>query len=43
MVMQKRTQRPVGFELSEQTRDGLATWIATAQLKPGQYLFPSRM
>ena len=43
IVMQKKTQRPVQFELTEQTRDAVAAWIATARLKPEQYLFPSRM
>jgi len=43
IVMQKKTQRPVQFELTEQTRDAVATWIATAHLKPEQYLFPSRL
>ena len=43
MVVQKKTQRPVQFELTEQTRDAVAAWIATAHLKPEQYLFPSRM
>lgn len=43
IVMQKKTQRPVQFELTEQTRDVVAAWIAAAHLKPEQYLFPSRM
>jgi integrase len=43
IVMQKRTRRPVQFELTEQTRDAVAAWIAAAHLKPEQYLFPSRM
>ena len=43
VVMQKKTQRPVQFELTEQTRDAVAAWIAAAHLKPEQYLFPSRM
>ena len=41
--MQKNTQRAVQFEVTEQTRDALTTWIATAQLKPEQFLFPSRV
>ena len=32
MVMQKKTQRPVRFEITEQTRDAVANWIAMAQL-----------
>ena len=43
IVMQKKTQRPVQFEITEQTRDAVTTWIAAAQLKPEQFLFPSRM
>src|SRR6266853_6967504 len=43
MVMQKKTQRPVQFEITEQTRDAVATWIAAARLKPEQFLFPTRM
>jgi len=42
IVMQKKTQRPVQFELTEQTRDAVAAWIAEAHLRPEQYLFPSR-
>ena len=43
IVMQKKTQRPVQFEITEQTRDAVAAWIAVAHLKPEQYLFPSRV
>src|SRR5947208_9042872 len=43
IVMQKKTQRPVQFEITEQTRDAVAVWIATADLKPEQFLFPSRV
>ena len=43
IVMQKKTQRPVQFEITEQTRDAVAAWIAAAHLKPEQHLFPSRM
>ena len=42
MVLQRKTQRPVQFELTEQTREAVAAWIAKAQLRPGDYLFPSR-
>ena len=37
------TQRPVQFEITEQTRDAVGAWIAAARLKPEQFLFPSRM
>ena len=43
IVMQKKTQRPVQFEITEQTRDAVAAWIATAHLKSEQFLFPSRV
>jgi integrase len=43
IVMQKKTQRPVQFEITEQTRDAVSAWIAEAHLKPDQYLFPSRV
>lgn len=43
IIMQHKTQRPVQFEITEQTRDSIATWIAKAQLAPEQYLFPSRV
>ena len=33
IVMQKKTQRPVQFEITEQTRDAVV-WIAAAHLKP---------
>ena len=43
IVMQKKTQRPVQFEITEQTRDAVAAWIAAAHLKSDQFLFPSRV
>jgi integrase len=39
IVMQKKTQRPVQFEITEQTRDAVAGWISTAHLKSEQFLF----
>jgi integrase len=41
MVLQKKTQRPVQFEITEQTRDAAPAWISQAHLKPEQHLFPS--
>jgi len=35
IVMQKKTQRPVQFEITEQTRDTVAAWIAAAHPKTG--------
>jgi integrase len=43
IVMQKKTQRPVQFEITEQTREAVGAWIATARLKSEQFLFPSRI
>ncbi len=43
IVMQQKTQRPVQFEIMEQTREALANWIGHARLKPEDYLFPSRL
>ena len=43
IVMQRKTQRPVQFEITEQTREAVAAWIASAHLKPDQSLFPSRV
>jgi hypothetical protein len=43
IVMQKKTQRPVQLEITEQTREAVAAWIAAAHLKPEQFLFSSRM
>ena len=43
IVMQKKTQRPVQFEINEQTRDAVAAWIEVAHLKSDQFLFPSRV
>jgi site-specific recombinase XerC len=43
MVVQRKTQRPVQFELTEPTRTAVAAWIEKAKLKPDQCLFPSRV
>ncbi|MEN3374281.1 tyrosine-type recombinase/integrase [Dechloromonas sp. ZS-1] len=43
MVIQRKTQRPVQFELTEPTRMAVTAWLAKANLKPEQYLFPSRV
>ncbi|MEI6003110.1 tyrosine-type recombinase/integrase [Paraburkholderia bengalensis] len=41
--MQQKTQRPVQFEITEQTRQSIAAWITARGLKPTDYLFPSRL
>jgi len=43
MVIQRKTQRPVQFELTEPTRVAVAAWIENAHLRSDQYLFPSRV
>jgi integrase len=43
IIMQRKTHRPVQFEITEPTREAVAAWIAQAQLRPEQYLFPSRL
>lgn len=42
-VMQQKTQRPVQFEITEQTRQSLEAWIGARGLKTADYLFPSRV
>ena len=42
-VVQTKTGRPVQFEITPQTREAIGAWIDKAQLKPEQYLFPSRV
>ena len=43
MVVQRKTQRPVQFELTEPTRAAVTAWIEKAKLKPEQCLFPSHL
>ncbi len=42
-VMQRKTQRAVQFEITEQTQAAVAAWIAKAKLRSDQFLFPSRL
>jgi integrase len=41
--MLRKTHKPVQFEITEPTREAVAAWIAQAQLRPEQYLFPCRL
>jgi integrase len=41
-VRQKKTTRPVRFELTEQTRQAIDDYIKVAGKKPGEYLFSGR-
>lgn len=43
IVMQQKTQRPVQFEITEQTRESLATWIRYKQLRADDFIFSSRI
>ncbi|WP_438308983.1 tyrosine-type recombinase/integrase [Pseudomonas guariconensis] len=43
IVMQQKTQRPVQFEITEQTRLALQAWILQAHLRSEDCLFPSRL
>lgn len=43
IVMQQKTQRPVQFEITEQTRSALTAWIHQTQLRNEDCLFPSRL
>jgi integrase len=43
IVMQRKTKKPVQFEITEQTRNSISDWIRQAKLNAGQYLFPSRL
>ncbi|MGF6508273.1 tyrosine-type recombinase/integrase [Paraburkholderia sp. 32] len=42
-IMQQKTQRPVQFEITEQTQDSVEAWIKSAALAPTDFLFPSRL
>ena len=41
-VRQKKTGRPVRFELTDQTRQAVDDYLVAAGEKPGEYLFPGR-
>lgn len=42
-VVQQKTGRPVQFELTQPTREAVSAWIAKAQLRAEDFLFPSRV
>jgi integrase len=42
-VMQQKTKQPVQFEITDETRKSVSTWISTAGLTDTNYLFPSRL
>ena len=41
-VRQKKTGRPVSFELSEQTRQAIDDYLKAANKRPGEFLFAGR-
>src|SRR6516165_7770161 len=41
-VRQRKTNRPVRFELTEQTRQSIDDYLKATKKKPGEYLFESR-
>ena len=43
MIIQQKTQQPVQFEITEQTREALARWIQFARLVSEVCLFKSRL
>src|SRR5215472_10655142 len=43
LVMQRKTQRPVQFEITESTRESLSNWMREAARGPDDYLFSSRL
>ncbi len=42
-IMQQKTEQPVRFELTEQTRASIRAWTAKAKLSSNDYLFSSRL
>jgi integrase len=42
-ITQLASQRPIQFEITDETRDSVAAWIASVKLKSDRYLFPSRL
>jgi len=42
IVLQRKTQRPVQFEITAPAREAVQAWIRQARLEAGDYLFPSR-
>jgi integrase len=41
-VVQKKTGRPVQFEITEQTQTAVQEWLSSAGGQSGRHLFPSR-
>jgi integrase len=43
VVIQQKTGRPVQFEITEQTRNAIQSWISEKALQNTDYLFPTRV
>lgn len=43
IVVQQKTQHPVQFEITEQTRTVLEAWMYQARLRGENFLFPPRL
>jgi integrase len=43
VIVQRKTGRPVQFEITEQTRAAVGAWISRRGLTESDYLFPSRI
>ena len=41
-IIQRKTRRPVQFEITEQTRASIQNWLSTFGTRDREYLFPSR-
>src|SRR5438128_7793339 len=41
-IIQKKTGRPVQFEITEQTRTSIQDWLPKVDARKTKYLFPSR-
>jgi hypothetical protein len=42
-IAQLQSERAIQFEITDETRDSVAAWIAHEKLKSDKYLFPSRL
>ena len=43
MVLQRKTKRPVQFEVTEPTRVAVSAWLEKSRLRSDEFLFPSRV
>ena len=43
VIVQQKTERPVQFELTEQTKEAVHAWMMQHALLPSEHLFPSRV